>query len=68
MINIIQTGFTLWGLHFNRHVEQLDGWNQYDQPQTWTVDLITNYAALKHLVPTGKTYIGANDNDINKAA
>jgi len=69
----LNLGFEIAGVHFNRRKEKLAGWSNPDnygrQSQVvYDVDLVTNYAALKHLVRSGHRYVGANDNDMNKAA
>lgn len=61
-------GFTIWGVDFFRHVEELDGYDNHEFPATYQVDLITNYAALKHIVRSGKVYVADNDNDMNRVA
>lgn len=68
-------GFTIWGVEFSRHQEQLEGRarahptdQEFTLHKTYNVNTITNYAALKHLAPTGRDYYGANDNDFNRAA
>lgn len=59
----VYMGFELWGVWFTRDIRSFLGYDRFDNTVQYDVNLITNYAALKHLAPTGRKYVGANDNN-----